>query len=369
MKPPSAPIERIIVYTYRVPTDAPEADGTFEWNATELVLVQIEAGGKRGIGYSYTQANAAAALIRELFAPHLRRADAFDIPAHWRTMNRLLRNVGRPGLGLMALSAVDHALWDLKGQLLGTSLVRLWGRLHHGVPAYGSGGFTSYTREQMERQLRSWLEAGLRHVKIKVGTHPARDPDRVRDARTTVGPVVELMVDANGAYDRRQARAAADAFGIFGVTWLEEPVSSDDLEGLRAVREHAPAGMAVAAGEYGWDSRYFSSMLQAQAVDVLQIDTTRCGGFTGFLQAAAIAEAHGIPVSCHCAPALHAHVGAAVLRLRNIEYFHDHVRIEKIFFDGLPALRDGLLHADATQPGLGLVLREADVRGYRIDGD
>jgi L-alanine-DL-glutamate epimerase-like enolase superfamily enzyme len=269
----------------------------------------------------------------------------------------------------MALSAVDHALWDLKGHLLDTSLVRLWGRARHGVPAYGSGGFTSYTREQTEQQLKSWLDAGLRHVKIKVGTHPARDPDRVRDARNTVGPSVELMVDANGAYDRRQARAAAEAFGMFGVAWLEEPVSSDDLSGLHAMRKHAPAGMAIAAGEYGWDARYFSNMLEAQAVDVLQIDTTRCGGFTGFMQGAAVAEAHGVPVSGHCAPALHAHIGAAVPRLRNIEYFHDHVRIEKMFFDGLPALREGLLYPDAAQAGLGLALREADVRRYRIGGD
>ena len=113
-------------------------------------------------------------------------------------------------------------------------------------------------------------------------------------------------------------------------------MSSDDLDGLRLLRDRAPAGMEIAAGEYGYDPFYFRRMLEAGAVDVLQADATRCGGITGFLKAAAIADASHMPLSAHTAPALHLHVCCAAPRLRHLEWFHDHVRIEQVLFDGAP---------------------------------
>lgn len=358
-------IDRVDVAVYRVPTDQPEADGTMAWDATTMVIATLHAAGKRGMGYTYAHA-AAAALIVDPLRECLMDADPRQIPELWQRMNRALRNIGRPGIGLMAVAAVDHALWDLKGRLLGSSVVDLLGAARDAVPVYGSGGFTSYTDERLQEQLSRWVGQGIPRVKMKVGTVPHDDPRRVRLAREAIGSAPALMVDANGAYTRSQAADQAEAYARSDVCWFEEPVSSDDLDGLAALRAVVPAGMTVAAGEYGWDAWYFRRMLDAGAVDVLQIDSTRCGGFTGFLQAAAIAAGHGTPVSAHCAPHLHAHVGSAVSGLVHVEYFHDHARIESLFFEGLPALRQGALAVDRSRPGLGLILREADVARYRI---
>lgn len=361
----TATIDRVDAEAYCIPTDRPEADGTLEWTSTTIVVATVHAGGRSGMGYTYAHA-AAAAVIEDPLRTCLLGRDSDDIPGLWTAMNRSLRNIGRPGLGLMAIAAVDHALWDLKGRLREVSVVNLLGRVRERVPVYASGGFTSYPLAQLQRQLAAWIEDGIARVKMKVGTQARDDPARVRAARAAIGDAAALMVDGNGAYTRKQALALADAYAQAGVVWFEEPVSSDDLEGLRLLRDRGPAGMDVAAGEYGWDGDYFRRMLAAGAVDVLQVDSTRCGGFTGFLQAAALAHAHGIAVSAHCCPALHAHVCSAVERLAHVEYFHDHARIESMFFDGLPALSDGTLAVDRDRPGLGLEMKRADVDRYRV---
>lgn len=366
MNAADATIESVEARVYRIPTEQPESDGTIAWNSTTVVLALVTAGGQRGIGYTYAHA-AAAALIADPLRDVLVGADPMDIPALWTGMNQALRNVGRPGVGLMAISALDHALWDLKGRLCSRSVVDLLGRARRRVPVYGSGGFTSYTTAQLQQQLAGWAGQGMANVKMKVGREPADDPQRVDAARSAVGAQVGLMVDANGAYSRSQALRLGQAFAQESdICWFEEPVSSDDLEGLRLLRDRASAGVDIAAGEYGWDDWYFRRMLQAGAVDVLQIDGTRCGGISGFLKAAAIAGGFGVPVSAHCAPHLHAHVCSAVDGLAHVEFFHDHARIEAMLFDGLPVLHEGALVVDAGQPGLGLVLREHDAQAYRV---
>jgi L-alanine-DL-glutamate epimerase-like enolase superfamily enzyme len=275
-----------------------------------------------------------------------------------------IRNLGRPGICSMAIAAIDSALWDLKARLLGLPLVTLLGQVRETVVVYGSGGFTSYTDEQLEEQFGAWAEEGIRAVKMKVGREPQLDPHRVRIARAAIGPATELFVDANGAYTRKQALALADVFAEERVCWFEEPVSSDDLEGLRLIRDRAPAGMDIAAGEYGYDIVYFRRMLEAGAVDVLQADATRCAGITGFLQAAALCDAWGLPLSAHTAPTLHAHPMCAVGRARNVEYFHDHVRIERMLFDGALVAHKGELRPDLLRPGLGIEFKRADARKF-----
>jgi L-alanine-DL-glutamate epimerase-like enolase superfamily enzyme len=357
-------VERLRARIFTVPTDAPEADGTLSWDATTIVLAEARASGHTGLGYSYA-AGAAAPLISELLTGAVVGTDALSPPGAWGRMRRAVRNIGYPGVASSAISAVDVALWDLKARLLGVALSTLLGRVRERVPVYGSGGFTSYTPEQMERQLAGWIERGIASVKIKVGSEPDRDPERVRHARSVIGEQAGLFVDANGAYSRKQALALAEAFAEqAGVSWFEEPVSSDDLEGLRLLRDRGPAGMNIAAGEYGYDLFYFLRMLDAGAVDVLQADVTRCGGITQLLQVAALCAARGARLSAHTSPAIHAHVCAAIEPLEHVEYFHDHARIEELLFDGAPPLCDGALCPDPAVPGMGLILRENEAERY-----
>lgn len=355
-------ITEVLANAFTIPTDAPEADGTFEWDSTTIVVAEVVAGGKRGVGYSYTDASAAH-LINGALCKAIEGMDALAIPATHEAMLRRIRNIGRPGLAATAIAAVDTALWDLKGKLLNEPLVSLLGASREAVPVYGSGGFTTYSIERLQRQLGQWAEEGMGWVKMKVGTDPATDPRRVEAAREAIGGT-PLFVDANGAYSRKQALEMAEKFARFGVVYFEEPVSSDDLEGLRLIRDRCPAGMQVAAGEYGYDSFYFRRMLEAGATDVQQADATRCLGITGFLQADALCFAYSRPLSAHCAPAVHLHAALSARQLWNQEWFYDHVRIEHMLFDGAPTPKAGLIAADLSRPGLGLEFKRQDAAKY-----
>jgi L-alanine-DL-glutamate epimerase-like enolase superfamily enzyme len=359
------PISEVTARAFRIPTDAPEADGTITWDSTTLVVAEVTAGAKTGLGYTYS-GTSALAVVTDVLAPVLIGEDAFSIPKHWSAMVAAVRNLGWRGLCATAISAVDVALWDLKARLLDQAVANLLGCERTSVPIYGSGGFTSYTNERLCRQLAGWVEDdGCRFVKMKVGAHPADDLKRVQAARSAIGDAT-LFVDANGAYSRKQSLCFSEQFAPLGVGWFEEPVSSDDLEGLRLIRDRAPSGMKIAAGEYGYEPFYFRRMLEAGAVDVLQADATRCCGFTGFLRAAALADAFAVPLSGHCAPALHLHVACAAPRLRHLEWFHDHVRIEHMLFEGSPKASGGIIRPDLTRPGHGLTFKAADAERFSV---
>lgn len=358
------PITKLDVAAYTVPTDAPEADGTLAWDKTTLVLVEAEAGGRTGLGYTYADA-ATAKLIEGTLADKVRGREAMNVPEAWAAMVAAIRNLGRPGVCSMAISAVDCALWDLKARLLDLPLVTLLGAAHAGVPVYGSGGFTTYSKAQLQGQLGGWAQQGIPRVKMKVGTHPEDDLERVRQAREAIGPDTQLFVDANGAYSQTQALKFAEQFSELGVVWFEEPVPSDDPKGLHFLRDRAPAGMDIAAGEYGYHPAYFRRMLEAEAVDVLQADASRCEGVTGFLAAAALCQSRLMPLSAHCAPSLHVHPCCAIQPLRHLEYFHDHVRIEQMLFDGALTPKNGVLYPDLSRPGMGLEFKKADAERYK----
>lgn len=356
-------IDRIEVSAYKVPTDFPESDGTLQWDSTTLVLVEARAGDETGLGYTYAD-TAAARLIHDLLSKVVAGCDVMATAACWEAMVRRTRNLGRPGIVSMAISAVDSALWDLKARLLDLPLVTLLGSVRESVPVYGSGGFTSYSEQQLQQQLAGWVEQGIPRVKMKVGCDARADIERVRAARRAIGPETELFVDANGAYSRKQALEQAGKFAEFDVKWFEEPVSSDDLPGLRLLQDRAPAGIEIAAGEYGYDAGYFRRMLAAGAVDVLQADATRCGGVTGFIRVAPLCEAYHVPLSAHTAPTLHTHVCCAALPVRHVEYFHDHVRIEQMLFDGVTSPVNGALRPDLSRPGMGIEFKQAAARRF-----
>lgn len=363
--PVQAPVRAIRAQAYRIPTDAPEADGTYSWDATTLIVVELDAHGLTGLGYTYSDASIVG-LIQTTLAKCVLDQPAGQISAVRQRMQREVRNLGRSGLAASALSAIDCALWDLKARLLGLPLVTLLGAIRDAVPIYGSGGFTTYEDARLRHQLSGWVERdGCRWVKIKVGSEPERDPHRVQVARDAIG-AAGLFVDANGALAPQAALAFAQQCARYGISWFEEPVSSDDPDGLRLVREGVPNGIEIAAGEYGFTLDDFRSLISGKAVDVLQADVTRCGGISGFLQAADLCDAFHVPLSAHCAPAQHLHVACAAPRLRHQEWFHDHVRIESMLFDGAPVPRDGVIQPDLARAGCGLAFKFSDAAPYRV---
>ncbi|MEZ0382480.1 enolase C-terminal domain-like protein [Mycobacterium sp. pW045] len=360
------PVESVEATAYSIPTDAPESDGTFAWDSTTLVLVTATAGGQVGTGYTYG-GTAVVTVVESELAGVITQRDALQPPARWAEMQHAVRNLGKPGVVAEAISAVDIALWDLRSRLLDEPLTIALGAVHDGTPVYGSGGFTSYDNDALCAQLCGWVEAGIPRVKMKVGRDPEADRDRVRAARAAIGDDTLLFVDANGAYARKQALLWAQRFTEYDVRWLEEPVSSDDLAGLHQLCVQGPAGMDIAAGEYGYHLPYFQHMLDAQAVDCLQADVTRALGITGVLKVAALCDARGMELSLHCAPQISGQVGTAVWQLRHLEYFHDHVRIERLAFDGtIDPGPDGVLRPDRSAPGHGLTVKDADLEQFRI---
>jgi L-alanine-DL-glutamate epimerase-like enolase superfamily enzyme len=361
-------VDGVTATVYTIPTDRPEADGTLAWSSTTLVVAHVTGGGRTGLGYTYGS-GACKPLIEGELAAAVTGHGVLDTGAALEAMVRAVRNLGRPGVAGYAISAVETALWDLKGILLGAPVSGLLGAVRDAVPVYGSGGFTTYDDATARAQLERWTgDLAIPRVKIKIGeswgTAETRDLARIAFARKVIGQEAELYADANGGYARKQAVRMARAMAEHDVTWFEEPVSSDDLDGLREVRDQVAPD--VTAGEYGYDLPYFARMVDAQAVDCLQVDVTRCGGITEWLRAAAVAAARGLQVSGHCAPNLHAHVAAAVPNLRHLEYFHDHARIETMLFDGTLDPSGGVLRPDPSRPGLGLSLKDVNCARYRV---
>jgi L-alanine-DL-glutamate epimerase-like enolase superfamily enzyme len=360
-------VKAVRARAYTIPTETPEADGTMTWEATTLVLVTADCDGVTGIGWTYAPA-ATATFVDEVLAPVVVENDPMDVPRAAEAMARAVRNAGRPGAASCAISAVDTALWDLKAKLLGLPLHRLLGAVRDEVPVYGSGGFTTYDDKQLRRQLAGWVhDQQIPRVKIKIaesfGTEVDRDVARMQSSRAAIGPDAELFVDANGGYTAKQAVRVMERVSELDIHWLEEPVSSDDLAGLRAVRESVSPD--VTAGEYGFDLAYFYRMCAAGAVDCLQVDVSRCGGITEWLRVAAMAAGFGLEVSGHCAPHLHVGVAAATPNLRHLEWFHDHVRIESALFDGVLDPTGGDIRPRHDEPGLGVAFRDRDAEQFR----
>jgi L-alanine-DL-glutamate epimerase-like enolase superfamily enzyme len=353
------------ISAFRIPTDQPESDGTATWDSTTVVVIELTAGDVTGLGFSYANATAAHA-AQELTQKVILGRNPSDIPSLHSALDIEVRNWGRPGLVSSAISAIDICLWDLKARLLERPLVDLLGRMRGEIAAYGSGGFTSYTEKQLIGQLSGWATEGLRSVKMKIGREPGKDVQRVTAVQKALNGRAELYVDANGAYQRKQALEKSRQFGDLGVTWFEEPVTSDDRIGLHMLVEHAPAVMNIAAGEYCYVLDDARLLIEAQAVDVLQADVTRCGGITNFLKIGHVCETYHFPLSAHTSPSVHATLCCALVAAINVEYFHDHERIEHMIFDGAVRPVNGNLKPDLSRSGLGLELKRADVERFQI---
>ena len=364
-----AAVDELEVAAYTIPTDAPEADGTLSWDATTIVVVHAHGAGECGLGYTYADVSTAKLIASKLggiVATAATRCgaaggvggDGRADPKPWPTRDHL--DGDRRGR--------RRRLWDLTGARAGPAAGKLLGMARACVPVYGSGGFTAYPAQRLSEQLGAWVEQGIPRVKIKVGSEPDKDPARVLLAREVIGPRAELFVDANGAYTRKQALGLAERFRDQAqVSWFEEPVSSNDLlEGLRLLRDRVRRpGWRDRSRANTATTRSTSSGCSTPERSTFSRPTSPAAPASpSFLRVGALCRAHGVPLSLHCGPSIHLHPATALENFAHLEYFHDHVRIEDMLFDGVVDPVEGALAPDLDRPGIGLELKRGEAERY-----
>ncbi|MCL2391886.1 MAG: mandelate racemase/muconate lactonizing enzyme family protein [Oscillospiraceae bacterium] len=228
----------------------------------------------------------------------------------WNDMFRQIRSSGRKGAALLGMSAIDIALWDLKGKILGQPIYKLLGGTKRDILCYASVGFLSMPVEDVIEKSRQLIDEGYRILKIKVGYDHGQnikaDVARIEKVRRSIGNDIEIIVDANGIYDCQSAIRFIRAASELDICLFEEPVHADDLLGLRRIRDTAL--VPIASGENEYTKYGCRDMLLAEAVDVLQCDITRVGGFTEFNKISAMAQAWNLKIAPHFWPQFSAHL-------------------------------------------------------------
>jgi D-galactarolactone cycloisomerase len=282
----------------------PEAQGNasgFYGERSALLVKLLDRDGKAGWGEAWHSPEAAAAVIRASLAPVVLNQPPAEYGRLWEAMVARLGYDRRGGVGLMAVSAIDMALWDLRARQLEVPIsTLLGGARREKVFAYAAGPYfrpSGNPYRSYSEEARLYVRDGFRALKIKVGVRPEVDAQAVADIRHAVGPDVAIMVDVNQGYRATGAAEAARAMEKFGVTWIEEPVEPDDNEGYARVGRST--SIAVAGGEALGGTRAFDTFLREGAPDILQPDLSVCGGFTEAVRIAALADTRGRAVVPH----------------------------------------------------------------------
>lgn len=294
--------------------------------ATSLQVLHVtvrDVDGRTGTGFTYTLTGGvegARTITDTLFGPRLAGLDLLDWERVWHELWAVTHRVGR-GVALPALSALDIAVWDLRGQAAGLPLFRLLGAQRESVPVYGSGRAThQMSDEELVAGALAYVEEGYRAVKLRGGALGIeRDLRRVRAVREAVGPDVQIMVDCNERLNLAEAQRLAHRLDEFDVAWLEEPLPSDDVAGHAVLAARSP--VPIAAGEHLQGRFEFKQYLDRGAASVLMPDAPLTGGVSEWLRIAALAEAASVPVTPHFLPELHIHLAAAAKSATFVEHF------------------------------------------------
>ncbi|TPW27885.1 mandelate racemase/muconate lactonizing enzyme family protein [Martelella alba] len=361
-------IRKLDVHLVSTPIRGGFSDATRKVETIGFLIVRVTTDqGLEGLGVTYHEVGgeATAELIRRSMAPRLIGRDPFDTEVIWSEFFHYLRGVGRKGLTYCALSAIDIALWDLKGKIVDLPIYRLIGGGRTKVPVYASGGWTSYSDDELLEEVTGMVGRGFRAVKFKVGsdggTNPRRDAERVRKVREAVGPDIALMVDANNAFDAATAVQLANRIRDYDITLFEEPVFADDMPGLQRFKRGTD--IPLATGEHEYLKFGVRDLLLHQAADIIQVDGTRAGGYTEMIKCAALTQAWNVRFAPHAMENIHLQLAAAIpntLFLERLLMFED---LTANVFDNAPVPIDGFMHVPDL-PGLGLTLNMDFIRAH-----
>jgi L-alanine-DL-glutamate epimerase-like enolase superfamily enzyme len=335
-------------------------DATRRVESVGFVIVRVTTReGLEGVGVTYNEVGglATTTLIDRDMTPRMLGRDPLETEAIWQDFSQYLRGVARKGLMYCALSAVDIALWDLKGKMLDLPLYKLLGGDRTRVPVYASGGWTSYSDEELVEEMVRVVGHGYNLVKFKVGVdggnNPGRDLERVRKVREAVGPATRLMLDANNCWDAATAVQFANRVKDFDILFLEEPVPADDIPGL--ARYKRGTDLPLATGEHEYTKFGVRDLVLNEAVDVVQVDGTRVGGYTELLKVAAITQAWNLKLAPHAMEYVHSHFVSAAPNSLFLERLLIFEEVSANVFKDAPWPKDGYLEIPDL-PGLGLTL-------------
>ncbi len=353
-------IKRVDVHLVASPVRAGFADATRKVETVGYTIVRVTTDqGLEGVGVTYHEVGGEAtrSLIAHDIAPRLAGRDPFETEALWAEFYAYLRGAGRKGLAFCALSAVDIALWDLKGKILGMPLYRLLGGNNPMVAVYASGGWTSFSDDELAANSKAKIERGYSIVKVKVGVeggrNPRRDLRRIRMVRAAIGPDAGLLLDANNCWDAATAIQFANNVRDCDIMFFEEPVFADDIPGLARFRRGTD--IPLATGEHEYTKFGVRDLVLHEAVDVVQVDVTRVGGYTEVLKVLAITQAWNLKFAPHAMEHLHLHLVAAAPNAMFVERLDIFEKITGEVFTNAPVPKDGTMEIP-DRPGLGLDL-------------
>jgi L-alanine-DL-glutamate epimerase-like enolase superfamily enzyme len=353
-------IAKVQVHLVSQPVTGGFTDATRAVETLGFTIVRITTDqGLEGIGVTYHEVGGEAtkALIERNIAHKLVGRDPLETEVLWSELTTYLRGVGRKGLLFCALSAIDIALWDLKGKIFGVPLYRLLGGNKTHIPVYASGGWTSFSDEELVASMKSNVDTGYSMIKFKVGVEGGkninRDVIRVRKVREAVGPNVGIMLDANNCWDAATGVQFANRVRELDIMWIEEPVPADDIPGLARFRRATDIPLATGEHEY---TRYgVRDLILAEAADIVMADGARAGGYTEMLKIAALTQAWNLKFSPHAMENIHIHLVSAAPNapfLERLTMFED---ITAKTFKNVPWPKRGFIDIPDL-PGLGLEL-------------
>ena len=350
----------------RVPADEPLAGGPAAPGATrEIVTLRLRTdSGIEGIGYTFFGAALTGALLQavDTLAQLAVGEDPLRNEAICAKLRAAAAGSGPAGIQTLALSAVDIALWDIRGKSAGLPLWQLIGGARERVPTYASGALMrTFPLDHLVKAAPRLVEKGFRQMKTQLAlpgdTSPVLEEARIRRVRESIGPDIDLMCDINQRWRVEQAIDIGRRIEDVRLYWLEDVTAADDYQGLARVT--AALSTPVAGGEYLYGPAPFRQMMEARSVDIVMIDLMRAGGITGWLKIAAMAEAFNLPVVSHLVPEIHVHLVAAIPNGLTVEYMPWTFKL----FEEVPEPVKGEL-AVPMKPGLGLKFDEAAIKRY-----
>jgi L-alanine-DL-glutamate epimerase-like enolase superfamily enzyme len=341
-----------------------------------LVVEVFSDNGLVGIGNAALAPRVTKQVIDLYLKPLVLGADPWDLEFLWQQMYRKTMAFGRKGIGMVAISAVDIALWDLLGKSAGQPVYRLLGgRTKTRIPVYASRLYST-PLDELAAEASRYKKEGYRAMKLRFGWGPTdgaegmqRNLDLVRTVRETVGDGIDIMADAYMGWNLDYAKRMLPLLEPFHLRWLEEPVIPDDVHGYAELKRCGR--IPIAGGEHEFTLYGFRQLLETRAVDYIQFDTNRVGGLTQARKIAALAEAHSVPVIPHAGQMHNFHVVMASLNSPMAEFFPP-VDVEvgnELFwyiFKGEPMPKDGFIDLDETVPGLGVSINEDGLKRFTV---